>query len=120
MSITRVLMALALGFYCLIAAGRIPAEESAQTIEIHAKRFAFEPAEITVRSGETVHLHIVSDDVPHSLVVKGLGIDATVTKSHPADIAFTPKQPGDFAGRCGRFCGSGHGRMTFAVHVTAN
>jgi cytochrome c oxidase subunit II len=120
MRVTRVLMALALGFYCLIASGRVPAEESTQTIEIHAKRFAFEPAEVTVKSGEAVHLHIVSDDVPHSLVVKGLGIDAVVTKSHPADVDFTAKQPGDYAGRCGRFCGSGHGRMTFNVHVTAN
>jgi cytochrome c oxidase subunit II len=120
MKVTRVAMALALGLYCLIASARVPAEDSAQTIEIHAKRFAFEPAEITVKSGETVHLHIVSDDVPHSLVVKGLGIDATVTKAHPAEVSFTAKQPGDYDGRCGRFCGSGHGRMTFSVHVTAN
>jgi cytochrome c oxidase subunit II len=120
MRITRVIMALALGFYCLISAGRVPAEEPAQTIEVHAKRFGFEPAEITVKSGEPVHLHIVSDDVPHSLVVKALGIDAAVTKSHPADVSFTAQQTGDFDGRCGRFCGSGHGRMTFNIHVTAN
>lgn len=117
---TRVAIAIFLGFYCLMAAGPVPAEEPAQTIEVHAKRFAFEPAEISVKSGETVHLHIVSDDVPHSLVVKDLGIDATTTKSHPADVDFTAKQPGDYAGRCGRFCGSGHGHMSFAIHVTAN
>jgi cytochrome c oxidase subunit II len=120
MTITRALMALTLGFCCLIAGGRAPGEEPAQTIEIHARRFAFEPAEISVKSGETVHLHIVSDDVPHSLVVKGLGIDAAVTKAHPAEVDFTAKQPGDYAGRCGRFCGSGHGRMTFDIRVTAN
>ncbi|HTV13071.1 MAG TPA: cupredoxin domain-containing protein [Acidobacteriaceae bacterium] len=116
----RIAIALFLGFYCLIAAGPVPVEEAAQTIEVHAKRFAFEPSEITVKRGETVHLHIVSDDVPHSLVVKGLDIDASVSKSHPADIDFTAKQAGNYTGRCGRFCGSGHGRMTFAVHVTAN
>jgi cytochrome c oxidase subunit II len=113
-------MALVLGFLCLIASGRVPAEEPAQTIEIHAKRFAFEPAEITVKSGQTVHLHIVSDDVPHSLVVKDLGIDASTTKSHAADVQFTAKQAGDYSGRCGRFCGAGHGRMSFEVHVVAN
>lgn len=120
MSFPRIAMALAMGFCWLAGPGRVPAEDSAQTIEVHAKRFAFEPAEITVKSGEPVHLHIVSDDVAHSLVVKGLGIDATVSKAHPADVAFTAQQPGDFAGRCGHFCGSGHGRMTFAIHVTAN
>ena len=120
MNITKIAMALALGFGWLVATGRVPAEDSAQTIEVHAKRFAFDPAEITVKSGEPVDLHIVSDDVTHSLVVKGLGIDATVSKFHPADVAFTAKNPGDFAGRCGHFCGSGHGRMTFVIHVTAN
>lgn len=120
MRITKIALTLFLGFCCLFAAGRVPAEESAQTIEIHAKRFAFVPAQITVKTGETVHLHIVSDDVPHSLVVKGLGIDATVSKTHPADVNFTAKQPGEFDGRCGRFCGSGHGRMNFAIHVAAN
>jgi cytochrome c oxidase subunit II len=120
MKITRFTVAAVLVLYCLIASSHVPAEESAPTIEIHAKRFAFEPAEITVKSGEAVHLHIVSDDVPHSLVVKGLGINAAVTKTHPADVDFTAKQPGDYDGRCGRFCGSGHGHMTFAIHVTAN
>lgn len=120
MRFTRITMALTLGLCLLAGAGRVPAQDSTQTIEVHAKRFAFDPAEITVKSGEPVHLHIVSDDVTHSLVVKGLGIDATVSKTHPADVTFTAKQPGDFAGRCGHFCGSGHGRMTFAIHVTAN
>jgi len=91
--------------------------QSAQTIEVHARRYSFVPAEITVPKGESVTLHLISDDVPHSLVVKGLGIDQTVTKGHPADVTFTPKDTGDFKGQCGRFCGSGHGSMLFMIHV---
>ena len=97
-----------------------PAQASPRTIEIHAHRFSFEPSEITVKAGETVHLHLVSDDVPHSLLITDLGINEPATKSHPGDATLTPKSVGDYHGRCGRFCGSGHGRMVFTVHVTGN
>ena len=98
----------------------VAAESPTRVIEVHARRFAFEPASITVRQGETIRLQLVSDDVPHSLLVKDLGINEAATKSHPGDAVFTATKPGDFAGRCGRFCGSGHGRMAFTVHVTEN
>jgi cytochrome c oxidase subunit 2 len=94
------------------------AQEPSRTIEVHARRFAFDPAEITVKQGETVRLKLISDDVPHSLLVKELGINNTVTKSNPAKVVFTANSPGVFQGRCGRFCGSGHGQMVFTVHVT--
>jgi len=91
--------------------------QAPQTIEIHAKRYSFEPSEITVTKGEPVTLRLISDDVPHSLVVKDLNINQTITKDHPATVTFTPQATGDFRGKCGRFCGSGHGSMLFTVHV---
>lgn len=91
--------------------------DSDRTIEVHAHRFAFEPAEINVKAGETVRLRLISDDVPHSLLVKPLNLDLTATKSNPGETVLKPTAPGDYAGRCGRFCGSGHGRMVFTVHV---
>jgi len=96
------------------------AQEAGGTIEVHAKRFSFEPAEITVKQGETVKLHLISDDVPHSLLIKDLGVNQAVSKDHPADVTFTANKAGDFHGKCGRFCGSGHGSMVFTVHVTPN
>jgi len=98
----------------------LTAESPARVIEVHAHRFAFEPASITVHQGETIRLHLISDDVPHSLLIKDLGINEAASKSHPGDIVFTATKAGDFAGRCGRFCGSGHGKMTFTLHVTGN
>jgi cytochrome c oxidase subunit 2 len=91
-----------------------------RTIEIHAHRYAFNPSEITLKKGETVQLKISSDDVTHSLQIKGLGVDQTVSKGHPAEATVTPKQAGDFPGQCGHFCGSGHGKMLMTVHVTGN
>ena len=91
-----------------------------RTIEIHAHRYVFTPSEITVKKGETVTLKVISDDVTHSLLIKQLGINQIVAKGKPAEVTFTPSQAGDFHGQCGHFCGSGHGKMTFDVHVTGN
>ena len=93
-------------------------QEQARIIEIHAHRFAFEPSEITLKKGEPVTLRLISDDVPHSLRVPDLKINQEVSKNHPAEVTITPASAGDFKGECGRFCGSGHGKMKFTVHVT--
>jgi cytochrome c oxidase subunit II len=93
-------------------------QKPTRVIEVHAHRYAFEPSSITVHQGETIELRLISDDVPHSLLIKALGIDEAASKSHPGDITFKAIQAGDFEGRCGRFCGSGHGHMHFTVHVT--
>jgi cytochrome c oxidase subunit 2 len=94
------------------------AQEAVRTIEIHAKRFSFTPAEITLKKGETVKLVITSDDVTHALVIPALHVKATVKKDQPAEVTLTADQVGDFDGKCGHYCGSGHGTMKFVVHVT--
>jgi cytochrome c oxidase subunit II len=120
MRISQLLSTLiALCFIMPLGSGSL-AEGSARVIEIHAHRFAFEPAEITVKKGETVQLHLISDDVKHSLSIPDLGINVAASKGHPGDATLTPKNDGDFHGRCGTFCGSGHGKMLFTVHVTGN
>jgi len=102
----------------VVALPALPAGSQQRTIEIHAKRFAFSPAEITVKKGEAVTLSLTSDDVSHSLLIEGLHVNAAVSKGHPSQVTITPDKAGDFPGRCGKFCGSGHGQMRFVVHVT--
>ena len=105
---------------CIAALKCTANQEPGRIIEIHAHRFAFSPSEITVKKGETVRLKLISDDVPHSLLIKDLGINQVVTKGKPVQVTFTPQQAGDFRGQCGHFCGAGHGKMAIAVHVTEN
>jgi cytochrome c oxidase subunit 2 len=93
------------------------AQDASSPIEVHVHRFSFEPTDITVRKGEPAIVKLMSDDVTHSLVIKSLGINQTVSKDHPAEIRFTPETAGDFRGQCGRFCGKGHGSMFFTIHV---
>ena len=84
------------------------AQNAARTIEIHAKRFSFSPAEITLKKGETVKIVVTSEDVTHSLVIPDLQVNAEATKDHPAEATVTPEKAGDFQGKCGHFCGEGH------------
>jgi len=101
----------------LLFAASAFAQSSPRRIEIHAHRFSFTPAEITIEKGETVNLALTSDDVPHSLLVESLHINAPMTKGHVTEVKLTPETVGDFKGKCGRFCGSGHGSMIFLIHV---
>lgn len=108
--------------FALVATLFVPHAISSQSaprrIEIHAKRYVFQPSEITVKKGEAVTLALTSDDVAHSLAIEDLHVNAAITKGHTTEVTITPDKTGDFQGRCGRFCGSGHGHMKFVVHVT--
>jgi len=95
----------------------VAAHEAARTIEIQAARFSFTPAEITLTKGETVKLVVSSGDVTHSLVIPDLNVNVSTKKGHPGEVTLTPDKVGDFKGKCGHFCGVGHGSMTFEIHV---
>jgi cytochrome c oxidase subunit 2 len=86
-------------------------------IEVTAKRFAFQPAEITVRKGQPVDLVLNSIDVTHGLRVRELNVDIKINKGVTASVNFAPDKVGTFVGHCSVFCGSGHGQMTFTIHV---
>ena len=86
-------------------------------ITIHAKRYKFQPSEITLKQGETVRLIFIADDVPHGITVKGLGLDLELPRHQAREKVLTPLTIGDFSGGCSRYCGNGHDRMTFVIHV---
>jgi cytochrome c oxidase subunit 2 len=88
-----------------------------QVVEIHAKKFAYMPSEVTLVKGETYRLHLTSDDVPHSLRIKALNVNWEMKAGEFDDVSFTPEQVGDFTADCGRYCGKGHKMMSMTVHV---
>ena len=93
------------------------AQAAPQRIEITAKRFAFDPGEITLKKGQPVVLVLKSSDVGHGIRIRELNVDVKVSKGGTAEAHFTPDKTGDFVGHCSVFCGSGHGSMVFKVHV---
>jgi cytochrome c oxidase subunit 2 len=93
------------------------AETKMLVITVQARRYEFNPSEITLKRGQKVKLIFVSDDVPHGVVVEGLGIDLDIETKHSKEVIITPLEVGDFEGRCSRYCGPGHRAMTLIVHV---
>ena len=94
-----------------------PEATSPRRIEVTAKRFAFEPAEITIKRGESVDLVLSSADVPHGVRFRELNLKLNAAKGEPAEAKFTPAKAGTFVAHCSVFCGSGHGKMTLTIHV---
>jgi cytochrome c oxidase subunit 2 len=86
-------------------------------IDILAKRFSFDPGEITLKKGEPVVLVLKSADVAHGLRFRDLNVNVKVNAGGTAEVQLTPDKTGDFVGLCSVFCGSGHGTMTLKLHV---
>ena len=95
----------------------VRAQEAPKRIEVVAKRFEFQPAEITVKKGQPLVLVLKSEDVAHGLRFRELNVDVKVAKGGTAEVQFTPDRTGDFVGHCSVFCGSGHGSMMLTLHV---
>jgi cytochrome c oxidase subunit II len=91
---------------------------SAQTgeprvIDITARRFAFEPAEIEATVGERLQLVVRSSDGVHGLEIKKLKIKKEVPRGgEPVTIEFTATSEGTFPILCSEYCGKGHTDMT--------
>ena len=115
-NVVRYVVVLLLGFTAFEKPA-IHAQDQPQVIEIHAKRFSFTPAEITLTKGEKATLSLTADDVTHGLVIPDLGVNVTIPKGKVTKVEVTPQQAGTFHGQCGHFCGVGHASMTFSVEV---
>jgi cytochrome c oxidase subunit II len=102
----------------LTLSGFSPAPDSPRRIDVSVKKFAYTPAEITLKKGEPVVLVLTTEDVAHGLKFKELNLSSKFEKGKPSELAFTPDKTGDFVGHCSVFCGSGHGSMTLTLHVT--
>lgn len=112
----QVLMAMGILTAWICSTGVMQAQ-STRTIEMTAKRFAFDPAEITLKKGQPVVLVLKSGDVAHGFRCRELNIDVNVHAHGSAEAHFTPQTTGEFVGRCSVFCGGGHGSMIVKLHV---
>jgi len=83
-----------------------------RVITVVAERFSFTPSEITMDAGETVDLHLKSDDTAHGFRIAGV-VNATVPKRghDPLVVTIGPLAPGRYSFECSRVCGAGHNFM---------
>jgi cytochrome c oxidase subunit 2 len=91
-----------------------------RVIEIIAKRYVFEPAEVEVREGERVRLLVKSGDGLHGFEIKQFKISKEIPRgTTPVTIDFTATTAGRFPILCSIFCGDGHDAMKGTLIVTA-
>lgn len=90
---------------------------SAQTdgprvIEITARRFAFDPADIEATVGERLQLVVRSADGVHGLEIKKLKIKREVPRGgESVTIDFVAHTEGTFPILCSEYCGKDHNEM---------
>lgn len=102
------------------AAVRVLAQDEPRTIDVVAKRFAFEPARIEVTEGERIKLVVKSADGVHGIEVKKFKINKKVPRGgEPVTIEFTANAAGEFPILCSEYCGNGHDDMKGMLVVAA-
>ena len=101
----------------LALARSAPPPSGERVIRITAKRFEYNPSEITLKRGEPVVLELVSLDRDHGFKLDALGVRADVKPGQVTRVPITPQQVGRFEFACDVFCGSGHEDMTGEIVV---
>jgi cytochrome c oxidase subunit 2 len=101
------------------AAVRAQAAEP-RTIEVVARRFAFEPAEIQVSVGERVRLLVRTADGLHGIEIKKFKVAKEIPRGNkPVTIEFTADEAGRYPILCSEYCGDGHDDMKGTLVVLA-
>jgi cytochrome c oxidase subunit 2 len=90
---------------------------SMRTIQIHAKRYQFEPSMVTLKRGETVKLLLTSEDRTHGFMVKPLGVDTDIEPGKTTEITIRPEKAGTYTTICDHYCGLGHNGMKMKIVV---
>src|SRR5262249_13758377 len=114
------LIAAAAGFIAAAATVGVVLSQtpSERVVRITAKRFTYEPAEITLVRGQPVVLELVSLDRSHGFRVPTLNIREEIPEGGVARVRIVPERAGRFFFACDVFCGSGHEEMEGDIIVT--
>jgi cytochrome c oxidase subunit 2 len=116
-SVVATLLVLGTTVWAFQAADQAP---EPRVIEVTARRFAFEPAQIDASVGERLRLVIRSADGVHGVEIKKFKVKKDVPRGGaPVTIDFTASEAGRFPILCSEYCGDGHDDMTGMLVVAA-
>ena len=88
--------------------------------QVDARQYAYSPADLKVNAGDTVTIHLVSNDVVHGLYVDGYGVSVEADPGQTARLTFVANKPGSFRFRCNVTCGAMHPFMIGKLTVGTN
>lgn len=89
-----------------------------KVIKVHAKRFQYEPNEITLKVGQTVMLELTSEDFIHGLNIPDLKTRTDLVPGRITKLRVKFSKPGTYDFLCDNFCGDGHEEMSGKFVVT--
>ena len=112
-----VMVGLAVAFAPLPVRSIAPQE---RIFQVDARQYAYSPADLKVNAGDTVTIHLVSNDVVHGLYVDGYGVSVEADPGQTAMLTFVANKPGSFRFRCNVTCGAMHPFMIGKLTVGAN
>ncbi len=115
----RLLLPLVMVTFIMISIGDfLIAAENEQVIQITAKRFEYNPKEISVKKGIPVVLQFTSLDRMHGFICPGLNIRTDIVPGKVNTVRFVADKTGTFPFHCDNFCGTGHEGMKGTITVT--
>jgi heme/copper-type cytochrome/quinol oxidase subunit 2 len=88
--------------------------------QVDARQYAYSPSELKVNAGDTVTVHLVSNDVVHGLYVDGYDVSVEADPGQTATLTFVANKPGSFRFRCNVTCGAMHPFMIGKLTVGTN
>ena len=117
----RMLLQTAAAFGLLAASGRVafPAQPKPRVIPMVARKFTYEPAEVTLKLNEPVIFRLTSADVVMGFSAPDFKVRGTIVPGQTTEVAMTPDKVGEFTFLCDVFCGSGHENMEGTIRVVA-
>lgn len=77
-----------------------PVAEGARRIEVTARSFDFEPAEITVQAGEDIAIVLTSEDLLHDFTIDEIDAHVTADAGDTAEGGLRADEPGRYAFYC--------------------
>ena len=91
---------------------------AAQVVKISAKRFEYNPREITLKKGTPVTLQLTTEDRLHGFSIPAMNVRSDIPPGKVTEVKLTPQKAGQFDFFCDIFCGSGHEGMNGKITVT--
>lgn len=79
--------------------------------DIVAYAFGYNPAEMEVPAGSTVHFMVTSSDVVHGFEIPGTNVNMMVLPGEVNHVSHKFDKPGEYLILCNEYCGIGHQMM---------
>lgn len=91
--------------------------ENEYEVVMTLQAFSFNPGDIEIPVGSTVHFKMTSKDVIHGFQVVNTNLNAMVMPGHIQEISQTFDKPGEYLVLCNEYCGTGHQMMSTTITV---